>query len=81
MNTMSTLAERIKSERKAQGLNQVELGKAVGVSKSSVHQWESGLTKELTGNNLINAAKALKVNADWLSTPPHSMLADISVFP
>ena len=68
MNTMSTLAERIKSERKAQGLNQVELGKAVGVSKSSVHQWESGLTKELTGNNLINAAKALKVNADWLST-------------
>lgn len=65
---MSTLAERIKSERKAQGLNQVELGKAVGVSKSSVHQWESGLTKELTGNNLINAAKALKVNADWLST-------------
>lgn len=65
---MSTLAERIKSERKAQGLNQVELGKAVGVSKSSVHQWESGLTRELTGNNLINTAKALKVNADWLST-------------
>jgi len=72
---MSTLAERIKSERKAQGLNQVELGKAVGVSKSSVHQWESGLTKELTGNNLINAAKALKVNPDWLSTGKGNKLA------
>ncbi|MCK9394188.1 MAG: helix-turn-helix transcriptional regulator [Methylobacter sp.] len=65
---MRTLAERIKTERIRQGMNQVELGQAVGVSKSSVNQWESGLTKKLVGDNLLKTAKALKVSPDWLST-------------
>jgi len=65
---MNTLADRIKSERKAQKLSQEKLGEFVGVSKSSVCQWESGLTKQLVGENLLRAAKALKVNPDWLST-------------
>jgi len=65
---MSTLAERIKSERKEKKLTQEELGIRVGVSKSSVSQWESGLTKNMDGTNMIMTAKALGVNPNWLAT-------------
>jgi phage repressor protein C with HTH and peptisase S24 domain len=65
---MSTIADRIKAERKANKLTQEKLGYIVGVSKSSVSQWESGMTKQLVGENLLKVAKALKVSADWLYT-------------
>jgi phage repressor protein C with HTH and peptisase S24 domain len=65
---MNTLADRIKSERKSKKLTQEMLGKAVGVGKSSVSQWESGLTKNMDGTNMIMAAKALGVNPNWLAT-------------
>ena len=68
IDLMNTLATRIKSERKIQCLSQEALGKLVGVSKSAVNQWESGLTKQLVGENLLRTAKALKINPDWLST-------------
>lgn len=65
---MSTLADRIKSERKAKGLTQEVLGKIVGVGKSSVSQWENGLTKKMDGTNMVLTAKALGVSPDWLAT-------------
>lgn len=65
---MTTLADRIRTERKTNKLTQEKLGEIVGVGKSSVSQWESGLTKQLVGENLLKTAKALKVNPDWLST-------------
>lgn len=65
---MSTLADRIRSERKAKGLTQEALGKYVGVGKSSVSQWESGLTKNMDGTNMVMTAKALGVNPNWLAT-------------
>ena len=65
---MSTLADRIKSERKAKKLTQEALGKFVGVGKSSVSQWESGLTKNMDGTNMIMTAKALGVDPNWLAT-------------
>lgn len=65
---MSTLAERIKSERTALKLTQSELGDRIGVGKSSVSQWENGFAKKIDGVNMVKAAKALGVNPDWLAT-------------
>jgi len=65
---MNTLGDRIKAERKAKNLTQEELGKLVGVGKSSVSQWESGLTKNMDGTNMVLTAKALGVSPDWLAT-------------
>lgn len=65
---MNTLGDRIKTERKAKRLTQEELGRLVGVGKSSVSQWESGLTKNMDGTNMILTAKALGVSPDWLAT-------------
>lgn len=65
---METIGNRIKTERKTKGLTQEGLGKRVGVGKSSVSQWESGLTKNLIGHNLTKVATALGVNENWLVT-------------
>jgi len=46
INLMNTLGDRIKFERLRKKLTQEALGKLVGVGKSSVSQWESGMTKK-----------------------------------
>ncbi len=65
---MSTLGERIKELRLARKETQQQLADAIGTSKSSVSQWESGLTKKMDGENLARAASHYHVNALWLST-------------
>ena len=37
-----TIGERIRSARKAAGMSQEELGRRLGIGKSSVSEWESG---------------------------------------
>jgi SOS-response transcriptional repressor LexA len=83
---MNTIGDRIKTERKAKQLTQEELGKLVGVGKSSVSQWESGLTKNLIGHNLTRVASALSVTENWLVTGsgakyPPGIHATLSVYP
>lgn len=63
MNT----GERIKTARKAAGLSQEALGKAAKVSKGSVSQWESGLTKNLRMENLFAVEDATGYRARWLA--------------
>jgi transcriptional regulator with XRE-family HTH domain len=65
---MKTLGDRIREERENKGWSQTELGKRVGVGKSSVSQWENGTTKKMDGLNMVLAAKALGLSADWLAT-------------
>lgn len=65
---MKTLAERLESARAAAGLTQAELSRRVGVSRATVSLWFSGTTKDFSGENLIKAARALKVSVSWLST-------------
>jgi transcriptional regulator with XRE-family HTH domain len=65
---MTTFGDRIKSERKALGMTQPQLGAKAGVGKSSVSQWETGLTKTIEGLNLLAICKALRVNEEWLLT-------------
>lgn len=61
-NTTSTplgLGDRIRSAREAKGWTQPELGKAVGVSKSAVSQWEKGAVLNLKLGNLFAVAEVL----------------------
>lgn len=61
-----TLATRLKRAREAKGLKQSELAKLVGITPSAISQWESGLIGRIDGANLLSAARALGVTADWL---------------
>lgn len=63
-----SLRERIEVARKAAGLTKSELARRVGISPSAVGQWETGETKTLEGENLVRAAAALGVDAQWLAT-------------
>jgi transcriptional regulator with XRE-family HTH domain len=62
------LKDRIKNERKKQNLTQQQLADAIGTTRAAVAQWETGATKTLAGENLINTAKKLHVNPSWLAT-------------
>jgi transcriptional regulator with XRE-family HTH domain len=53
------LGQRIKSAREARGWTQPELGRAVGVSKSAVSQWEKGVVQNLKLGNLFAVSQAL----------------------
>ena len=56
---------RIKARRKELKLTQLNIGNAIGVSKATVSQWESGDTSP-KGGNLYKLTKILKCQADWL---------------
>jgi phage repressor protein C with HTH and peptisase S24 domain len=66
-NVGMTLGERIKERREAIKLSQDTLGKAVGVSRSAVAQWESDLNAP-TLDKIPGLALALGVSAEWLLT-------------
>ena len=53
------LGARIKAAREDMGWTQADLGKAVGVSKSAVSQWEKGSVQNLKLGNLFRAAEVL----------------------
>lgn len=63
-----TVGERIKEAREKRGLSQSLLGELVGVSRSSVNQWESGNTKNLKLSNIAAVKDALGVSFDYLIT-------------
>ena len=65
---METLGTRLRKARKEKGLTQPELGKASGVSKSAISQWETGLTKSMEGSTLLAVSKVLNVDPSWLIT-------------
>lgn len=54
---MTSIGERIQARRKAAKMSQPDLGRAVGVSKVSVSQWESGDTSP-KGETLLKLARA-----------------------
>jgi transcriptional regulator with XRE-family HTH domain len=70
---MNTLAGRLKfifehKKRNNEIVNKTGLWKACKLSSGAVSQWFSGQTKELRGDNLLNASSYLGVNPDWLAT-------------
>ncbi len=57
--------ERVREARLRSGLSQKALGSKVGVSASAVSLWETGETS-LTGKHLLQCAKVLGMNAEFL---------------
>lgn len=53
------LGARIRAAREIRGWSQSELGRAVGVSKSAVSQWEKGSVQNLKLGNLFATAHVL----------------------
>jgi transcriptional regulator with XRE-family HTH domain len=63
---VETMGERIRSLRQARGLSQVQLAKAVGVTKSAVCQWEDGSTANIKLTNFMALLRALGTDAPFL---------------
>ena len=67
------IGNRINIARTHRKHSQAWLAEEVGVSQSSVHQWEAGKA-EPTTNNLSLIAQALSVRFEWLATGFGDML-------
>jgi transcriptional regulator with XRE-family HTH domain len=63
---METMGDRIRTLREARRLTQEQLGKAVGVSKSAVSQWEDGSTKNIKLVTFLALLEALGTDYEYL---------------
>ena len=63
-----SLSDRLTIAMSRAGITQAELARLCGVKPPSVNGWLSGKSKFLRGENLLQAANALKVNQQWLAT-------------
>lgn len=61
------LSDRLKRAMEEAGVSQAELARACGVSPPSVNGWLSGKSKYLRGENLLSAARSLRVSQQWLA--------------
>lgn len=67
------LSERIKELRSQRGWSQDRLAEKVGVSRPSVTQWESGVTKNIKNETLVGLAAAFDMSVDELLTGHRSI--------
>jgi len=65
---MSTLKDRLEEAIKESKITKTAIWKACGLSSGAVSQWFSGATQRIEGENLLNAARVLSVNPEWLAT-------------
>lgn len=63
------IGEKISSKRKELGLTLEDVGKAVGVGKSTVLKWESGYISNMRRDKIALLAKVLKMNPTELIDP------------
>lgn len=61
-----TISERIAMLRKERGLTLEEVGNRVGVGKSTVRKWESGLIANMRRDKIAKLANALSVDPAFL---------------
>ena len=60
--------ERIAEARKRANLTQEQLGRAIGISRAAISQWELGETKSAKPAHLFRAADVTSVSPRWLAT-------------
>lgn len=70
----TTLAERLKEARTHSRITQQSLADAVGVSQAAIQKIETGKAAQTT--KLLDIARALSVNPEWLSTGSGPMIND-----
>ncbi|CAG75338.1 regulator of pectin lyase production [Pectobacterium atrosepticum SCRI1043] len=69
----TTLAERLKTARTAQGLSQKALGDMIGVSQAAIQKIEVGKASQTT--KIVELSNALHIRPEWLANgggPMHS---------
>ena len=59
---MSDIGKKIKELRLAQGMTLEDLGNKVGVGKSTVRKWETGMIKNMKRDKIVKLAEALGVS-------------------
>ncbi len=62
------LKDRVLECRNERGISNADLARAAQVAQPTAYHWASGKTKEIKGPQLLRAARALNVNAEWLAT-------------
>ena len=68
-----TLSEKIATLRRQHGMTLEELGNKVGVGKSTVRKWETGMITSIRSDKLTALADALEVDvAELLSPAPEA---------
>lgn len=74
---MSTIAERIKEVRKAQGLTQQKFADRIGIKQNTIATYEMGRNNPI--DPVINAiCREFNVNETWLRTGEGEMHKDLS---
>ena len=61
-----TVGEKIKTQRKALGLTQTELGEKLGVQKNAVSKWETGRVDDIPGSKIRAMAALFEVSPSYL---------------
>lgn len=74
---MFMFGTRIKELRLALGLNQVEFGRSLSVTKQSVSNWENGNIQPSV-DMLLTIAKTYSVSADYLLGISNQRTLDVS---
>ena len=84
---MNELAEKIKTLRKQKGLTLEQVADIVGVGKSTVRKWETGMIANMRRDKIALLAKALKTSPGYLmgwedeDIPPFGMPIKKRSFP
>lgn len=66
-SAMSSFADRIGHVIRLRGETNASLARAIGISKQAVGDWVSGKTKNVRPDNLVAAARHLRVRIEWLA--------------
>lgn len=64
--TTNDMAKRIKDLRLEKGLTLEQVGKIVGVGKSTVRKWETGMIANMKRDKIASLSKALGVSPSYL---------------
>ena len=70
---MCEIANKIKSRRMELGLTLEDVAQAVGVGRSTVRKWETGLIKNMGRDKIAALAKILQINPVELVPMPNSV--------
>lgn len=61
------LSERLKESMAAKGINQADLTRLTGASRSTISLWLNDGVTSISGENLLKVAKILSVSPKWLN--------------
>lgn len=62
-----TVSERLKKERVNAGVFQQDLANFIGVTKQTIHKYESGAIKNIPLSRIVKLAKFFNVNPSYLA--------------